>query len=205
MQSPDNSSLWFLAQFVCIHTFLASDCSDLFMKRYLTFETRNGIMKTVTVRGLCLRSEKSCDPGFTIRREERKAYHNMTSRDRYALMAIFELAKAYCAGEAVLQLQQISESNQIPRGYLLQIMRQLGTAGILYSARGSKGGYTLARDPSQISIGDVIRAVNGPHAWLSQPNLPPMPSPLDTVWEGALREMMDVLNKKNFADIVQQG
>jgi len=133
---------------------------------------------------------------------EKERWNNVTARNRYALMAIFDLAKAYAGGETPLQLQQISENNHIPRGYLLQIMRLLGMAGILYSARGSKGGYTLARHPSEISIGDVMRAINGPHAWLAQPNMPPLPSPLDTAWESALQEMMEVLDRKTFADLI---
>ena len=129
----------------------------------------------------------------------------ITSRNKYALMAVFDLANAWTSGERALHLQQIAEHHHIPSGYLLQIMRPLCTAGIVYSARGSKGGYRLTQPPSQTSIGDVIRAIEGANAWRTQPHQPPLPSPLHEVLEGALRDMMDVLNKKTFADLIPQN
>ena len=90
----------------------------------------------------------------------RRKRHNMTitSRNKYALMAVFDLANAWTSGERALHLQQIAEHHHIPSGYLLQIMRPLCTAGIVYSARGSKGEpFALQPNSSGGGVGAELR------------------------------------------------
>jgi len=129
-----------------------------------------------------------------------------TSRERYALMAVFGLALKYNSDNAaLLQLDEIAEQHEIPKGYLLQIMRQLGVAGILHSARGPKGGYKLTRQPSEISFGDVVRALNGHRMTLESPNMSHMPERLDAVWKNSMQEMMSVLDRKTFADVIESA
>lgn len=76
----------------------------------------------------------------------------------YALRAVVHLAQADRAEHA--SAQEISESVQVPVGYLQKILRQLARAGILLAQRGSGGGFSLAKVPSAISVLDILRAVD---------------------------------------------
>lgn len=62
----------------------------------------------------------------------------------------------------VVEAQAIAQSQSIPMRYLFKIMPSLTRAGIITSQRGVGGGYTLAKDPAEISLLDVIEAIEGP-------------------------------------------
>lgn len=76
---------------------------------------------------------------------------------QYAVRALFELAKRY--GDRVVRLQDIAEAQHIPGRYLENILSSLRQGGLVESRRGKEGGFRLARHPSEISIGDVVRYV----------------------------------------------
>jgi Rrf2 family protein len=80
----------------------------------------------------------------------------------YAVRAMCELA-AY-EGEAPLKAEQIATAQEIPLSYLENILVDLRRAGFVRSLRGQVGGYRMARPATQITIADVIRAVEGPLA-----------------------------------------
>jgi len=84
----------------------------------------------------------------------------LSSRTRYGIRAILELAEKY--GKGPLQLRAIAHSQDISVKYLEQLMALLKSAGFVRSIRGSKGGYTLAKDPNQIKLSDVFNALEGP-------------------------------------------
>jgi Rrf2 family protein len=69
---------------------------------------------------------------------------------------------AYHGGGQPTQIKDIARRQKISQRYLEQIFNKLLRAGLLKSRRGPRGGYLLARDPSQISVGDVITAAQGP-------------------------------------------
>jgi Rrf2 family protein len=75
----------------------------------------------------------------------------------YALRAVVCLAQH--AGEPCTT-QLVSDETHLPQGYLAKVMQSLTRAGILHSKRGLHGGFTLTRPPSEISIFDVIDAVD---------------------------------------------
>lgn len=77
----------------------------------------------------------------------------------YAYKAILELSLRYGKNGPV-QLSTISEAQGIPKKFLIQLLLRLKNANIVNSARGIAGGYYLARPPSQISLADVIRAID---------------------------------------------
>jgi len=77
----------------------------------------------------------------------------------YAYKAILELAIRYEKNGPV-QLSTISESQDIPKKFLIQLLLRLKNANIVDSARGIAGGYYLTRSPSRISLADVIRAID---------------------------------------------
>ncbi len=86
----------------------------------------------------------------------------ISTRGRYALRAIIDLA-LHADEEPVLR-QEIAERQAISADYVAQLFRQLGVAGLVEGVKGPGGGYVLARDAATISVGDVVRAVEGPVA-----------------------------------------
>jgi Rrf2 family protein len=84
----------------------------------------------------------------------------ISSKAEYACLAVAELAIAGSAG-APKRTQDIAEAQGIPKRYLTQILLHLKAAGLVHSVRGSVGGYQLARMPDQITVADVITAVDG--------------------------------------------
>ena len=85
---------------------------------------------------------------------------NLSARVEYACLAVLELAVQFAAATPV-SLKRIAEPHDIPTQFLVQILLQLKAAGIVQSSRGVSGGYQLAMPPDQISMGDVVRAVEG--------------------------------------------
>jgi Rrf2 family transcriptional regulator, cysteine metabolism repressor len=73
-----------------------------------------------------------------------------------------ELAKSY--GQGVLSLAEIAEVEQVPVGYLEQVATPLRRAGLIEATRGAHGGYSLAVPPQDVTVGAVIRALEGPVA-----------------------------------------
>jgi Rrf2 family transcriptional regulator, cysteine metabolism repressor len=79
----------------------------------------------------------------------------------YALKAILELSLRYGYGEAV-SINEIASSGDMPEKFLEQILLVLKNGGFVKSKRGVKGGFFLARPPKDITVGDVIRFIEGP-------------------------------------------
>ncbi len=83
----------------------------------------------------------------------------LSTRTRYGIRAILELAMNY--GKGPLQIRVIAQNQDISVKYLEQLMTILRSAGFVRSIRGSKGGYLLARQPSQIKLSDIFDALEG--------------------------------------------
>ena len=83
----------------------------------------------------------------------------LSTRTRYAVRAIIELA--HNEGNKPLQLKVIAKRQDISVKYLEQLISVLRSAGFVRSIRGSKGGYVLAKDPSQIKLSDVFHCLEG--------------------------------------------
>jgi Rrf2 family protein len=86
----------------------------------------------------------------------------VSQRAHYGLRAMTELARAY--GRGPLSIAEIAAVEHLPAGYLEQLAMPLRRAGLIKGTRGAHGGYALARPPAAISVGDVIRALEGPVA-----------------------------------------
>lgn len=82
----------------------------------------------------------------------------ISAKGEYAAKAVLYLSLKY---PKVVTIHEIAENHKIPLKYLEQILLVLKRAGVLESHRGVRGGYTLGRGPDQISIGEVLRAVDG--------------------------------------------
>ncbi|RDC61423.1 RrF2 family transcriptional regulator [Adhaeribacter pallidiroseus] len=86
----------------------------------------------------------------------------LSKKAKYALKALLYLTKN--ADKGLILISDISERERIPRKFLEAILVDLKTQGLLQSTRGKNGGYALVKDPSQISVGNVIRMIDGPLA-----------------------------------------
>ena len=83
----------------------------------------------------------------------------VSTKGRYALRAVVDIAENSCVDR--VSLRSVAERQGISDKYLEAIIKPLVVAGILASVRGKNGGYQLARPASDITAGDVIRAVEG--------------------------------------------
>ena len=84
----------------------------------------------------------------------------LSTRSRYGLRAMVELALQYDQNEPV-PLLQIAEKQLISEGYLEQMMTSLRRSGLVRSVRGAHGGYLLSRAPSGITAGEIVRCLEG--------------------------------------------
>lgn len=87
----------------------------------------------------------------------------MSTRGDYASRALLSLA-LHPDESGPTSVRDIAERTGLPQPYLEQILLALKGAGIVRSKRGVGGGYTLAREPSQITLGEIVSAVDGPIA-----------------------------------------
>ncbi len=83
----------------------------------------------------------------------------ITARAEYAVLALFELALG--TPDRQLQAREIAARQRIPLRFLEQILMQLKRAGLVKSVRGASGGYLLGKLPSEITLKDIIEAVEG--------------------------------------------
>ena len=83
----------------------------------------------------------------------------LTTKGRYGLRAVIDLAM-YAKKEPV-SLSDVAERQNISISYLEQLVAKLKKAGIVQSTRGAQGGYALAKAPEEISVGEILRALEG--------------------------------------------
>jgi len=86
----------------------------------------------------------------------------LSTRAEYGLRAMFELARQF--GQGPISLRSIAEEQDISENYLEQLIAALRKAGLVESVRGAQGGYMLPVPPERISVGDIIRVLEGPIA-----------------------------------------
>ena len=86
----------------------------------------------------------------------------LSRKARYALRALYALAAH--PGDGPVLIADLAERERIPRKFLEAILLELKNAGVLQSKKGKGGGYALAKAPEQITVGQVIRVIDGPLA-----------------------------------------
>lgn len=129
----------------------------------------------------------------------------ITRQADYAVRAVLHLAKAGNAERSATST--IAKEQNIPPSFLAKIISQLSVAGLLHTSRGARGGVTLARDPKDISLLEVVEAIDGPiqlnecvsdsGACTFEENCPIKP-----VWCDAQDELVGRLKNTNFADML---
>ena len=83
----------------------------------------------------------------------------LSTKGRYGLRAMVDLAR-YCE-EAPVSISSISARQDLSVTYLEQLLAKLSKAGLIKSIRGAQGGYVLSKDASEISVGEILRALEG--------------------------------------------
>jgi Rrf2 family protein len=128
----------------------------------------------------------------------------LTARGDYAVRAAVELA---AAGGATRKAAELAEAQEIPPRFLENILLELRRARLVQSRRGAEGGFRLARPPDEITIADVLRAVEGPLANVQ--GVPPedvayggSTEPLRAVWVAVRASLRAVLERVTLADVV---
>lgn len=130
----------------------------------------------------------------------------VSAKADYAVRAAAELAAA--AEGRPLKRDRIAEAQVIPAKFLETILLDLKHAGIVKSLRGADGGYALARPASEISVADVIRAVEGPMATVRGERVESVEYPgaarlLREVWVAVRAGLRRVLETTTLADLVE--
>lgn len=88
----------------------------------------------------------------------------LSKKGEYALRSLINLGIAAEVGRSLVQVAELAESEQLPIKFLEQIMQALKAAGFVESVRGKFGGYRLAKPAGKITIGEVVRIIDGPLA-----------------------------------------
>ncbi|MDP2965790.1 MAG: Rrf2 family transcriptional regulator [Pelolinea sp.] len=126
----------------------------------------------------------------------------ITKQADYALRAVLYLARIDDGSKA--STKDIAETQHIPPSFLAKIVSQLSIAGLIKTARGARGGVTLARPPEEVSILDVIEAIDGPillNECTGNPRSCPFEGkcPLYEVWCETRKLIHDKLSAATFA------
>ena len=129
----------------------------------------------------------------------------VSAKTDYAIRAALELAAA--PDDKPVKGERISKAQAIPLRFLENILMQLRHAGLVDSRRGAEGGYRLARPASDVTLADVIRAIDGPLAGVSgvRPEslgFEGVAEPMRDVWIAVRASLRGVLERVTLADVV---
>ena len=127
----------------------------------------------------------------------------ISARCDYACRALLELALHWPSKEP-LTLQVVSSRQNIPVRYLVQILIQLKRIGLVSSVRGKAGGYVLAKAPTAISLGQVLRQIGGPLVPMAE-TAQTKGSLFATIWSEVEGAMAKVLDGVYFEDIMKKA
>jgi Rrf2 family iron-sulfur cluster assembly transcriptional regulator len=128
----------------------------------------------------------------------------LTRAGEYAVLGVLYLAQE---PETVTMLTQVAEAEEVPESFLRKIFRQLRQKGIVAAQRGRSGGFRLARPPDQISVLEVVEAIEGPITLnvciMGVAACPRVKKcPLHEVWMKAHEALRSVLGAATLADLV---
>ena len=129
----------------------------------------------------------------------------ISTKGRYGLRLVLDLAVNYDNG--LISLKDIAQRQEISEKYLEQIIILLHKSGLIKSMRGAQGGYTLTRSPKDITVGEVLRSLEGPFVpvdcVLNPSSCPRSPKCATiTVWEKIGNAVNGVLDSMTMQDLV---
>ena len=117
----------------------------------------------------------------------------MTSKSRYAVVAMAELARS---GERPVPIKELAERREIPEQFLEQLFSTLRRDGLLVSQRGVKGGYRLARPPDEITVIEVVQALDG--------KVGAEADEAGGIWKEGVEALRGVFSQTTIADIARR-
>ncbi|RIK29521.1 MAG: Rrf2 family transcriptional regulator [Anaerolineae bacterium] len=128
----------------------------------------------------------------------------ITRQADYATRAILYLART--GRNTRVSTSQVATEQKIPPSFLAKIISQLSVAGLLHTSRGARGGVTLARDPNEITLLEVVEAIDGPiqlNMCIEQNGACTFEGkcPLQPVWCSAQEELVTKLRNTTFAQL----
>ena len=118
---------------------------------------------------------------------------SVTSKSRYAVVAMAELARG---GQRPIPIAQVAERREMPVQFLEQLFSTLRRAGLLQSQRGVKGGYTLARPAEEITVLEVVQALDG--------RVGEEAAEAGGIWQEGVEALRDVFSRTTIADIARR-
>jgi Rrf2 family cysteine metabolism transcriptional repressor len=121
-------------------------------------------------------------------------------KGEYALQAIFDLASRR-PGEPI-RIADIAQRQKIPQKFLELILASLKQAGFVESRRGAEGGYLLARPADSLTVGEVLRFVEGAQT-RSRQKRKDGATPFSEMWEQVDSAVSTVIDKTTFADLLR--
>jgi len=132
----------------------------------------------------------------------------ITRQADYAVRAVLYLAHIEPTQRAATS--QVAQEQRIPPSFLAKIISQLSIAGLLHTSRGARGGVTLAREPKEITLLEVIEAIDGPillNECVNGNNTCTFDNdcPLRPVWCEAQEELVGRLKSTNFQQLLEQS
>ncbi|HEX2016871.1 MAG TPA: Rrf2 family transcriptional regulator [Solirubrobacteraceae bacterium] len=116
---------------------------------------------------------------------------SITTKSPYAVQALCELARL--GGSEPVPIGELARRREVPVQFLEQLFATLRRAGVLRSQRGVKGGYSLGRDPAQISVLEIVELLDGPVGRAAE-----------GIFDEAARAARDVLGRATLADLVER-
>ena len=122
----------------------------------------------------------------------------------YATRAVLGLARHYPVGIA-LPAETLAAAQGAPRKFLIQILVELKAQGIVRSVRGVAGGYLLARPPAEITLGDVLEAVDGPLFDAPALRTKDCPPELRRAWERLRHSLESAARSVTFQQLLEEG
>ena len=132
----------------------------------------------------------------------------ISTKGRYALRLMVDLS-LHDEGEHI-SLKDVAERQHVSMKYLEQIVSQLTKAGLLHSVRGPQGGYRLTREPSQYTVGEILRVTEGSLAPIACLERAPNPCPRANIcttlsfWEGLYSNITEYVDRFTLQDMCEQ-
>ncbi len=123
---------------------------------------------------------------------------NVSDRSRVAVLALAELASR--GGSAPVPILEVAECRGIPAHQVEQVFASLRRAGLLQSQRGVKGGYTLRRDPGEVTVLEVVEAVDGPIGGTEDAT----GCPVALIWAQGADRLSDAFREVTVKDVAER-
>jgi Rrf2 family protein len=130
----------------------------------------------------------------------------ISAKGEYAIKAVLDLALHH--GRGLIPIQEIAGRQHIPQRYLEQVLLALKRAGFLTSKRGAAGGYLLTRPPEEITVGAVLRAVEGasaPFEAMGRDHTGRDGHDLVGLWEEIAGAVSHVVDRLNFGELAARA